>query len=84
MVIGQHVDMKLSEARRGARLILARIKAGENPAEEARQAARTPSFKAIAEEYLRRCDPSWKPSGQNTVRIYLTARDPASVRALET
>ena len=74
MVIGQHGEMKLPEARRRAGAILARIKAGENPAEEARQAARSPLFKAFAEEYLRRCDPSWKPSGRKTVRIYLKAR----------
>ena len=74
MVIGQHVDMKPSEARRRARLILSRIKAGKNPAQEARQAARTPPFNAFAGEYLRRCDPSWKPSGRKTVRIYLKAR----------
>ena len=26
------------------------------------------------DEYLRRCDPSWKLSGRKTVRIYLKAR----------
>jgi len=28
----------------------------------------------LADEYLRRCDPYWKPSGRKTVRIYLKAR----------
>ena len=28
----------------------------------------------LAEEYLRRCDPYWKPSGRKTIRIYLKAR----------
>ena len=28
----------------------------------------------MADEYLRRCDPYWKPSGRKTVRIYLNAR----------
>ena len=28
----------------------------------------------LAEEYLRRCAPHWKPSGRKTVRIYLKAR----------
>ncbi len=31
-------------------------------------------MKALADEYLRRCDPYWKPSGRKTVRIYLKAR----------
>ena len=34
----------------------------------------TPTFREFAEEYLRRCDPHWKPSGRKTVRIYLKAR----------
>ena len=29
---------------------------------------------AVADEYLRRCEPHWKPSGRKTVRIYLNAR----------
>ena len=74
MAVGQHGEIELAEARRRGHAILARIKAGKNPAEEARRAARTPSFKAFAEEYLRRCDPNWKPSGRKTVRIYLKAR----------
>ena len=31
-------------------------------------------MREFAEEYLRRCDPYWKPSGRKTVRIYLKAR----------
>ena len=32
------------------------------------------TFRQFAEEYLRRCDPHWKPSGRKTIRIYLNAR----------
>ena len=74
MTIGKHGEMDFRSARRRAREFLARIRAGENPAEDARQAAGMPTFKAFAEEYLRRCDPCWKPSGRKTVRIYLKAR----------
>ena len=28
----------------------------------------------FAHEYLRRCEPYWKPSGRKTLRIYLKAR----------
>ena len=66
--------MELAEARRRARDTLARIRAGENPAEERRRVRRTPDFDAFAEEYLRRCAPHMKPSGHKTVRIYLKAR----------
>ena len=72
--IARHGEMELAEARRRARDMLARIRAGENPAEERRRARRTPDFAAFAEEYLRRCAPHMKPSGRKTVRIYLKAR----------
>lgn len=74
MVIARHSDMDLAEARRRARELLARIRAGGNPAEERRRVRRTPLFRAFAEEYLRRSEPQWKPSGRKTVRIYLKAR----------
>ena len=74
LVIGRHGEMTLAQARRRARELRRRIRAGENPAEERRQARRTPLFRAFAAEYLRRCDPHWKPSGRRTVRIYLKAR----------
>ena len=74
IVIAGHTEMKLAEARRRARELLARIRAGQNPAEDIRREKETPTFRAFAEEYLRRCDPQWKPSGRKTVRIYLKAR----------
>ena len=72
--IARHGEMELAEARRRARDTLARIRAGENPAEERRRVRRTPDLNAFAEEYLRRCAPHMKPSGRKTVRIYLKAR----------
>ena len=74
IVIARHGDMDLAEARRRARDLLARIRAGGDPAEERRRVRRTPLFRAFAEEYLRRCEPQWKPSGRKTVRTYLKAR----------
>ena len=74
IVIARHGEMELPEARRRARDILARIRAGGNPAEDIRREKRTPTFREFAEEYLRRCEPHWKPSGRRTVRIYLKAR----------
>lgn len=53
--------------------MLARIRAGENPADEARKARTVPTVKHFA-EYLRRCGPGLKPSGLRTVRFYLEAR----------
>ena len=66
--------MDLAEARRRARDMLGRIRAGENPAEDIRREKETPTFREFADEYLRRCDPRWKPSGRKTVRIYLKTR----------
>ena len=74
MVIGKHGEMDFRTARRRVRDLLARIRAGENPAEEARVAARMPTFKVFAQEYVLRCDSCWRPSGRKTVRIYLKAR----------
>ena len=74
MVVARHGEIDIDEARRRARAILARVQAGEDPAGEARRAKDMPTVKAFADEYLRRCDPGWKPSGRKTVRIYLKAR----------
>ena len=49
-------------------------RAGENPADDIRREKETPTFREFAEEYLRRSEPHWKPSGRETVRIYLKAR----------
>ena len=51
-----------------------RIRAGENPADDIRREKETPTLREIADQYLRRCNPHWKPSGRKTVRIYLKAR----------
>ena len=74
MVIAQHGEMSLAQARRRARETLERIRAGANPADDILQEKRTPTVKEFAQEFLRRCDPYWKPSGRKTVRIYLKAR----------
>ena len=74
IVIARHGEMELAQARRRARDMLARIRAGENPAGDIKREKETPTFREFAEEYLRRSDPHWKPSGRKTVRIYLKAR----------
>ncbi len=74
IVIARHGEMELAEACRRARDMLGRIRAGENPADDIRREKETPTLRAFADEYLRRCDPHWKPSGRKTVRIYLKAR----------
>ncbi len=74
IVIARHGEMELAQARRRARDMLARIRAGENPADDIRREKETPTFRQFADEYLRRSDPLWKPSGRRTVRIYLKAR----------
>ena len=74
MVIARYGEMSLANARRRARDLLARIRAGANPADDILREKRTPTVRALADEYLRRCDPYWKPSGRKTVRIYLKAR----------
>ena len=42
--------MELNEARRRARDILARIRAGGNPAEDIRREKQTPTFREFTEE----------------------------------
>ena len=74
IVIARHGEMELAEARRRARDMLARIRAGDNPADDIQREKKTPAFREFADEYLRRCEPHWKPSGRKTVRIYLKAR----------
>ena len=74
IVIARHGEMELAEARRRARDMLWRIRAGDNPADDIRRDKDTPTLREFAEEYLRRCEPHWKPSGRKTVRIYLNAR----------
>ena len=74
IVIARHGEMKLAEARRRARDMLGRIRAGQNPADDIRREKQTPTFREFTKEYLRRSEPHWKPSGRKTVRIYLNAR----------
>ena len=74
VVITRHGEMDLAQARRHARDILARIRAGDNPADDIRKEKTAPTVAMLADEYLRRCDPYWKPSGRKTIRIYLKAR----------
>ena len=74
MVIARYGEMSLTRARRRARDMLENIRAGANPADDLLREKRTPTVKEFAREYLRRCDPYWKPSGRRTVRIYLKAR----------
>ena len=74
IVIARHGEMELAQARRRARDVLARIRAGDNPAEDIQREKETPTLRAFADEYLRRCEPHWKPSGRRTMRIYLKAR----------
>ena len=73
IVIARHGEMELAEARRRARDMLARIRAGGNPADDIQRERKTPRLRKFADEYLRRCEPHWKPSGRKTVRIYLNA-----------
>ena len=74
IVIARFGEMQLAQARRQARDMLDRIRKGANPAEDIRKERETPTFRAFTGEYLRRSDPHWKPSGRETVRIYLNAR----------
>ncbi|MCY4230486.1 MAG: tyrosine-type recombinase/integrase, partial [Alphaproteobacteria bacterium] len=52
----------------------ARIRAGGNPADDIQREKKTPTLRAFADEYLRRSEAHWKPSGRRTMRIYLKAR----------
>ena len=74
IVIARHGEMELAKARRRARDMLARIRAGGNPADDIRREKETPTVREFEDEYLRRCEPHWKPSGRRTMRIYLKAR----------
>ena len=74
IVIARHGEMNLAETRRRARDMLARIRPGGNPADDIRRETETPTFREFADEYLRRCNPHWKPSGRKTVRNYLNSR----------
>jgi len=74
VVIARYGAMRLAQARRRARDMLDRIRAGGNPADDIRREKQAPIFREFADEYLRRSDPHWKPSGRETVRIYLKAR----------
>ena len=74
IVIARFGEMDLAQARRRARDMLARIRAGDNPADDIRKEKTAPTVAMLADEYLRRCDPYWKPSGRKTIRIYLKAR----------
>ena len=73
IVVARHGETELAEARRHACDMLARIRAGGNPADDIRKEKQTPTLREFADEYLRRCEPHWKPSGRRTMRIYLTA-----------
>ncbi len=74
IVIARHGEMALAEARRRARDMVARIRAGDNPADDIQREKGTLTLREFADEYLRRCEPLWKPSGRKTMRIYLKAR----------
>ena len=74
IVIARYGEMDLAQARRRARDILASVRAGDNPADDIRKEKTAATVAMLAEEYLRRCDPYWKPSGRETIRIYLRAR----------
>ncbi len=73
IVIARHGESALAQARRRARDLLARIRAGGNPADDIQRVKGTPILRVFADEYLRRCEPHGKPSGRRTVRIYLRA-----------
>ena len=47
---------------------------GENPAVDIQREKETLTSREFADEYLRRSDPHWKPSGRKTARIYFKAR----------
>ena len=74
VLIARYGATRPAEARRRARDMLDRIRAGGNPADDIRREKQTPTFREFTVEYLRRSDPHWKPSGRETVRIYLKAR----------
>ena len=67
IVVARFGEMELAEARRRARDLLDRIRAGGNPADDIQREKKAPTFRQFADEYLRRSDPHWKPSGRKTV-----------------
>ncbi len=62
------------DARHRTHDMFAHIRAGGNPADDIRREKEARTLRAFAEDYLRRCEPHWKPSGRRTVRIYRKAR----------
>ena len=78
--IARHGEMEHAEARRRARDMLGRIRAGGNPADDIRREKETPTLREFADEYLRRCNPHWKPSGRKTVRKLHQVPNPTDVR----
>ena len=71
--IARYGAMRLASARRRARDMLDRIRAGQNSADDIRREKQMPSFLEFTAEYLRRSDPHWKPSGRETARVCLKA-----------
>ena len=45
-----------------------------NPADDIRREKETPTLRQFTDEYLRRSEPYWKPSGRKTVRNYVKSR----------
>ena len=74
IVVARYGAMRLAQTRRHARDMLDRIRAGGNPADDIQREKKAPTFREFTGEYLRRSDPHWKPSGRETVRVYLKAR----------
>ena len=74
VVVARYGAMRLDQARRRARHMLDRIRAGGNPVDDIQREKQAPTFREFTGEYLRRSDPHWKPSGRETVRVYLNAR----------
>ena len=50
IVIARHGEMELAEARRRARDMLARIRAGDNPADDIQREKTTPTLREFADE----------------------------------
>ena len=57
IAVARHGEMELAEAHRRARDMLARIRAGGNPADDLKREKETPILREFADEYLRRCEP---------------------------
>ncbi len=66
--------LRIHPSGRKVWIVQARRRAGGNPADDIRREKQAPTFGEFTEEYLRRSDPHWKPSGRETVRVYLKAR----------